>query len=101
MHIFNYFYFNDQIFISKQIGKKNFKGKIANTYTVNCMVMHLMPPTNKSMNYNNSLSYYFSTALLPTGRSRGRTVPLAQKKQIAGHLSKMHKTTRFYLFHYK
>lgn len=57
------------------------------------MVMHLTPPSNKSMNYNNSPSYYFSTALLPTGKGRGRAVPLAQKKQIEGHLSKMHKTT--------
>lgn len=49
MHIISFILLIKYLLAIK-IGKTNLKGKIANTYAVNCIVMHLTPPTNKSIN---------------------------------------------------
>ena len=99
MHILNQFYFTDKIFISNQNRQNKLKGKIANTYTVNYIVMHLTPPTNKSINYNNSPNYDLTTALLLSRKDGGEQSHQHRKKQIEVHITKKQKTTRFYQLH--
>lgn len=98
MHIISFILLIKYLLAIK-IGKKNLQGKITNTYAVNCIVMHLTPPTNKSINYNNSPNYDFTTALLLSRKDGGEQSHQHRKKQIEVHITKKQKKPRFYQLH--